>query len=120
MKENDWVAHHCGGGQHLDGLGVLGHDLCCRTWEVEIEQLVGDTHQRKMASPAAWQTAHSAALPWATIALCVGLVAAVITGVLVLNGASNRWAMIVACAGLVAITVVALLMLCVAVETVRG
>ncbi|EGG26335.1 hypothetical protein PA08_2303 [Cutibacterium modestum P08] len=50
----------------------------------------------------------------------MGLVAAVITGVLVLNGASNRWAMIVACAGLVAITVVALLMLCVAVETVRG
>ena len=90
MKENDWVAHHCGGGQHLDGLGVLGHDLCCRTWEVEIEQLVGDTHQRNNGFSRRMADGPQRALPWATIALCVGLVAAVITGILLLNGGNNR------------------------------
>ena len=104
----------------LTGLAFWGTTYAAARGRLKLNSWSGIRTSETMASPAAWQTAHIAALPWATIALCVGLVAAVITGVLVLNGASNRWAMIVACAGLVAITVVALLMLCVAVETVRG
>ena len=72
------------------GSAIWWHKIRCVAWEAAGEWLAGIRTGETMALPAAWQAAYSAALPWATVALCVSLVAAVITGNLLLNGGNNR------------------------------